>query len=292
MEVFLKEFRLLTEDEENSMCQKPIFSRMVFNTNYPLRIFCNKGFRHVLFEPITIFYGGNGSGKTTLLNIIADKIKAERKSIENRGELFSQYVIGTKVKWNNRELLSKIKFISSDDIFDYLLDVRAINSGTNRRKEELIKEHVNFKYGKNKKIRNALEDYEELKKQNDARAKTSREYMRSQLRNNNILQFSNGESALDFWQAEIDRDGIYILDEPENSLSAENILKLKKFIEESSRFFNCQFIISTHSPFLLALDNAKIYDLDENPVIDKPWNKLKNIQIYYDFFKEHEKLFL
>lgn len=292
MEVFLKEFRLLTEDEENSMCQKPIFSRMVFNTNYPLRIFCNKGFRHVLFEPITIFYGGNGSGKTTLLNIIADKIKAERKSIENRGELFSQYVIGTKVKWNNRESLSEIKFISSDDIFDYLLDVRAINSGTNRRKEELIKEHVNFKYGKNKKIRNALEDYEELKKQNDARAKTSREYMRSQLRNNNILQFSNGESALDFWQAEIDRDGIYILDEPENSLSAENIFKLKKFIEESSRFFNCQFIISTHSPFLLALDNAKIYDLDENPVIDKPWNKLKNIQIYYDFFKEHEKLFL
>ena len=292
MEVFLKEFRLLTEDEENSMCQKPIFSRMVFNTNYPLRIFCNKGFRHVLFEPITIFYGGNGSGKTTLLNIIADKIKAERKSIENRGELFSQYVIGTKVKWNNRESLSEIKFISSDDIFDYLLDVRAINSGTNRRKEELIKEHVNFKYGKNKKIRNALEDYEELKKQNDARAKTSREYMRSQLRNNNILQFSNGESALDFWQAEIDRDGIYILDEPENSLSAENILKLKKFIEESSRFFNCQFIISTHSPFLLALDNAKIYDLDENPVIDKPWSKLKNIQIYYDFFKEHEKLFL
>ncbi|MBQ6860620.1 MAG: AAA family ATPase [Clostridia bacterium] len=292
MEVFLKEFRLLTEDEENSMCQKPIFSRMVFNTNYPLRIFCNKGFRHVLFEPITIFYGGNGSGKTTLLNIIADKIKAERKNIENRGELFSQYVIGTKVKWNNRESLSEIKFISSDDIFDYLLDVRAINSGTNRRKEELIKEHVNFKYGKNKKIRNALEDYEELKKQNDARAKTSREYMRSQLRNNNILQFSNGESALDFWQAEIDRDGIYILDEPENSLSAENIFKLKKFIEESSRFFNCQFIISTHSPFLLALDNAKIYDLDENPVIDKPWNKLKNIQIYYDFFKEHEKLFL
>ena len=273
------------------MCQKTIFSRMVFNTNYPLRIFCGKCFRYISFEPITIFYGGNGSGKTTLLNIIADKIKANRRNIENRGELFKQYVIGTKVKWNNRDLLSEIKFISSDDVFDYLLDVKAINSGTNRRKEELLKEHVNFKYGKNKRIRNALDDYEELKKQNDARTKTSREYMRSQLRNNNILQFSNGESALDFWQAEIDKNGVYILDEPENSLSAENILKLKKFIEESARFFNCQFVISTHSPFLLALDGAKIYDLDENPVIDKPWNKLKNIRIYYDFFKEYEGLF-
>ena len=31
--------------------------------------------------------------------------------------------------------------------------------------------------------------------------------------------------------------------------------KLKKFIEDSVRFYNCQFIISTHSPFLLNLNN-------------------------------------
>lgn len=55
------------------------------------------------------------------------------------------------------------------------------------------------------------------------------------------------------------------LDEPENSLSAVNQIKLKEFIEESVRFFNCQFIISTHSPFLLSMQDARVYDLDIVP---------------------------
>ena len=29
------------------------------------------------------------------------------------------------------------------------------------------------------------------------------------------------------------------------------VISTKQFIEESARFYNCQFIISTHSPFLL-----------------------------------------
>jgi hypothetical protein len=32
----------------------------------------------------------------------------------------------------------------------------------------------------------------------------------------------------------------------------EDVLKLKKYIEDSVRFYNCQFIISTHSPFFNA----------------------------------------
>ena len=78
-------------------------------------------------------------------------------------------------------------------------------------------------------------------------------FVRNRLVNNTIVEQSNGESALLFWEKEIVEDGLYILDEPENSLSAENQLKLKTFIEDSVRFYNCQFIISTHSPFLLAL---------------------------------------
>ena len=109
--------------------------------------------------------------------------------------------------------------------------------------------------------------------------------------NNNIIEQSNGESALMFWQQDIKENGIYILDEPENSLSAENQLKLKSFIEDSVRFYNCQFIISTHSPFLLKLNDALIYDLDEIPVKTKKWYELNNVKVYYNFFKENEKDF-
>jgi predicted ATPase len=64
-----------------------------------------------------------------------------------------------------------------------------------------------------------------------------------------------------------------------------------KFIEDSARFFKCQFIISTHSSFLLSLHGAKIYDLDENPVRVKRWTELENVRTYYEFFKEHDKEF-
>ena len=65
----------------------------------------------------------------------------------------------------------------------------------------------------------------------------------------------------------------------------------EKFIEESTRFYNCQFIISTHSPFLLGLKFAKIYNLDSIPVVTQKWNELPNVLTYYNFFKENEKEF-
>ena len=74
-------------------------------------------------------------------------------------------------------------------------------------------------------------------------------------------------------------------------MSAENQLKLKQFIKESSRFYNCQFIIATHSPFLLALNEAKIYDLDSIPVSVKKWTEPENVKIYNRFFKEHSDEF-
>lgn len=61
--------------------------------------------------------------------------------------------------------------------------------------------------------------------------------------------------------------------------------------EDSARFFGCQFIICTHSPFLLSMRNAKIYDLDEEMVDVKRWIELKNVRTYYEFFKQHENEF-
>ena len=84
---------------------------------------------------------------------------------------------------------------------------------------------------------------------------------------------------------------IHLLDEPENSLSPARQRELVKYIEDSARFFGCQFIISTHSPFVLAMPGAKIYDLDEEPVDVKDWTQLENVKEYYNFFKEHKREF-
>lgn len=282
---YLKKFSLLNEYQEHCVLHQD--SRRIYTNNYPLGIFTDKDFLDIDFDNITIFYGGNGSGKSTLLNIIAQKLNATRKSPFDKGNLFEVYVRNCDFEMIIDEP-DEIKIISSDDVFDYLLDVRSINANISRRKEKLSKEYLEAKYTS---YNGKFENYEQLKNSYDSKRQTMSKYVRQKLGTNTILEHSNGESALLFWEQEIKDNSIYILDEPENSLSAENQIKLKNFIEDSARFYNCQFIISTHSPFLLNLQEAKIYDLDEKPVKAKKWTELNNIRLYYSFFKEHEKEF-
>ena len=267
--IYLKRFNLLSDYNEHNLMRAE--ERKIFNNVYPLHIFPLIELESIAFKEITIFYGGNGSGKSTLLNIIASKLNAIRKSPINKGAYFDLYVKMTDCEFS-LDYPTEIKAITSDDVFDYLLDIRSINTNVNRRKERLSMEYLNNKF----KSEDNMENYENIKNISDSKSKTMSEYIRARLSNNNIIEQSNGESALLFWEKEIKENAIYILDEPENSLSAENQLKLKKFIEDSARFYNCQFIISTHSPFLLALEK---------------WTNLKNVKLYYDFFKEKEKEF-
>lgn len=284
--IYLKNFTLLDEFQEHDItCYEEV--RRIFNNNYPLHLFSTKYFKYIDFDPITIFCGGNGSGKTTLINIISEKLNASRKSTIDKGSYFDLYVKHCDYKMSFDEP-TEIKLVTSDDVFDYLLDVRSINANVNRQKEKLSKEYLDYKFNK---VGNSFDNYDELKKGHEAKRKSMSKFVRERLGNNNIIEWSNGESALMFWEREIEEDSIYILDEPENSLSAENQLKLKKFIEDSVRFYNCQFIISTHSPFLLKLMDAKIYDLDQIPVATKDWTELSNVLVYYNFFKEYEDEF-
>ena len=94
-----------------------------------------------------------------------------------------------------------------------------------------------------------------------------------------------------YFQKKLKNDTLYCLDEPENSMSPKMQLELVKMLEEMSHYCGCQFIIATHSPFLLALEGARIYDLDSCPVETKDWWQLENTKIYFDFFNKHRHLF-
>lgn len=169
-----------------------------------------------------------------------------------------------------------------------MLNVRNLNQGIDLKREELFDEYLDAKYSQFQM--KSISDYEQLKKINNARRKTQSKFVRSELIDN-AREYSNGENAYRYFTEKIEKNGLYILDEPENSLSPKRQMELMDFIEDSVRFFGCQFIISTHSPFLLAMRGAKIYDLDENPVDIKRWTELENVRIYYDFFKLHNSEF-
>ena len=84
---------------------------------------------------------------------------------------------------------------------------------------------------------------------------------------------------------------LYLLDEPENSLSPARQLELAQFLHDSARFYNCQFVIATHSPFLLAMPGARVYDLDAEPVTTRKWTELENVRATWEFFQAHRDEF-
>ena len=280
--IYLSQFSFPDMEDEYSfiMSQK----RTCYDTYYPFQVLSKHQLRVIDFEPVTILYGGNGSGKSTALNVIAEKLNLNRDTLYNRTNFFGDYT-----KRCSYELQSKLspdsRIVTSDDVFDFMLNLRTVNERINSKREDLFDEYLDAKYNKFKMT--SLDDYEQLKKVNMARSKTQSKYIRENLMDN-VREHSNGESAFIYFVDKIKENGLYLLDEPENSLSPEKQQELLKFLQDSSRFFGCQFVIATHSPFILAFKGAKIYDLDEDPVDIKKWTELSNVMAYHKFFCEHE----
>lgn len=283
--VYLDEF--IFPDEEMEFDFFMSIKRKCYDTFYPFKVLSRNRINRIDFEPITIFYGNNGSGKTTALNIIAEKLKLLRESIFNKSSFYQDYVDMCKIKIIE-EIPSNSRIITSDDVFDFMLNIRSLNEGIDNKRDELFGEYLDAKYSEFRMT--SLNDYEQLKKVNQSRSKTQSKYVKNNLMSN-IREYSNGESAFMYFTEKIEENGLFILDEPENSLAPERQLELVKFLEDSVRYLGCQFIISTHSPFFLAIRGAKIYDFDENPVNIKSWTELKNVRSYYEFFKHHENEF-
>ena len=283
--IYLNNFTFPTEDMEFGFFMGE--KRTCYDSFYPFKILSAHGLERIDFEKVTILYGGNGSGKSTALNVIAEKTGISRDSIYNKYNFYPDYVNMCKM-YLETDVPENSRIITSDDVFDYMLNIRNLNEGIDNKREKLFEEYLEAKYSRFQM--KSIADYEQLKKVNNSRSKTQSKFVRNELMDN-VREYSNGESAFRYFIEKISENGLYILDEPENSLSPKRQMELMSFIEDSTRFFGCQFIISTHSPFLLAMRGAKIYNLDENPVDVKPWTELENVRMYYDFFKMHENEF-
>jgi len=281
--LYLSDFTFPDAEQEHTffMAQQ----RTCYDSYYPFQILSVCGLRRVEFEPITIFYGGNGSGKSTALNVIAEKAGAERDSLYNRSNFYEDYLSLCGMTLRDD---TKSRIITSDDVFDYMLHIRSLNEGIDRKRDALFQEYLDVKYS-DFKFR-TMEDYSQLKKVNKSRSKTQSKFVRSELIDN-VREFSNGETAFRYFTDIISDNGLFILDEPENSLSPARQLELARHLEDSVRFYGCQLVLSTHSPFLLAMRGARVYNLDESPVHVRKWTELGNVRVYYDFFKRHDGAF-
>ncbi len=272
--------------------------RTIYGSRYPFGVFSYREMPRLEFGHITVFCGGNGSGKTSLLNLIAEKLGLQRESPFNRSSFWDDYLGLCRAGegWQLTDSVRKrSRIITSDDVFDELLDLRALNEGIGKKQRELLAQRTAVRQDLQRGNADAyrlrsLEDLDKLRMAADAAGKTGSQYVSSRLMRD-VPGKSNGETAFAHFTRHITEDGLFLLDEPENSLSPALQRQLVKFLEDSVRFYRCQFIISTHSPFLLAMKGAKIYDLDSDPVCPCRWTQLEHIRAYHDFFREHEAEF-
>ena len=268
-----------------------------YSGNYPFGILSYRNFFSIDCEPITILYGSNGSGKSTALNVIAEVLGIKRKAAYNTTVMMERYCklchFTVNKEWQVEHPAAKLsefsKMITSDDIFQNILHSRDKNEIRTAKSRILTDEILDYKnksfYEKSPRHINLTsgEGFDEFNKaikyKRQSVVKTLSEELGSLERG-----YSNGENGLRHLMKEIEEEGLYLLDEPENSMSCKFQQSLAKVIHLSAMRCGAQFIIATHSPFLLAMPDAKIYNLDADPVNIAKWYELENMRIYFDLF--------
>ncbi len=251
---------------------------------YPYNVFADKTEKVLLFQPITVLYGNNASGKSTLLNIIANKLELEGREYAACNKFgitayFSDFINECRYSLGDNEsgrqlkrLPEKSMYIKSEDI---LYEIKKIQQ-EGILEEGYIYEHV--RRGMPKSQIDTLRSSKEMWKQ--------MEFMKFAQE-----KYSNGETTIQLLDDYLEPDGLYLLDEPEVSLSPENQVLLAEKINQMARLLQCQFIIATHSPFMLGTLNAKIYNLDTKDLVVANWTNLENIRYFYKFFYKHRDEF-
>ncbi len=295
--IFLDQFKLPSHEEEDLLIEmQHDMSEDGFTDNaYPCNLFVQKNLSSLDFREVTILYGGNGSGKSTLLNLITRKLQLKRVAPFNGSNIFDAYTKKCKYKMafddegDCLRVPNGSRIITSDDVFDYMLNVRVNNKDifsnaipTRELREDILRNPIKM---------SSMQDYERLRDLVLARKLSARQFV-YQKNGKEVRLNSNGETALRFFYEKLKDDTLFLLDEPENSLSPKFQIELANMIRDMSKYSGCQFIIATHSPFMLAIEGAKIYDLDEVPVGVKPWWDLENPKIYFDFFNKYRELFI
>ncbi|MBC7887822.1 MAG: AAA family ATPase [Ferruginibacter sp.] len=200
-----------------------------------------------LNKKVTIFVGDNGSGKSTLLESIAYQLNLpliggaimSHPGFEAARLLQPQL----SLEWNRQT--NKGFFFRAEDFSDFINSVekeRNKIAGDLRELKGVVDDRIidEMSESMNYKLRLMRKNYGE-----------------------NMQAFSHGEAYLKILQTRIADKGIYLLDEPEAALSPIKQLSLISFILEVLKDKNSQFIIATHSPILMGIPGASLYEIQE-----------------------------
>jgi predicted ATPase len=226
--------------------------------------------------PVTFFVGENGSGKSTLLEAIAvaaGSITAGTEEAERDASLARLRPLARELRlaWEKRTRSGF--FLRAEDFFGFVRRINAMREALEADLREVEEEYRG-------RSQEAL---------NFARLPYMRElHDLQQLYGEGLDVNSHGESFLRFFQARLVPGGLYLLDEPETPLSPARQLTflalLKQMVEQE-----CQFIIATHSPILMAFPGATILSFDETPPSPVPYDEFTHVTLTRDFLNNPQR---
>ncbi len=101
-------------------------------------------------------------------------------------------------------------------------------------------------------------------------------------------QVSHGESFLDFMSG-YNRQGIYLMDEPEAALSPQRQLSLLIHMIRMAEA-GSQFIVATHSPILLGIPDAEILDFREDGIHPCDYEETESYRVTRLFLENRKRM--
>lgn len=243
-------------------------SRRENNPGYPLSAPVLASLSRLDFtNPVTILAGDNGSGKTTLLEMLASKLSALRIDSGDAGKAEKFYHTDSAFRVEMAGRPSKNFFFQAEDFIRYIDNLNQMREEAKQELDRVEEEYWN------------KSDY--------VKGLASMPYMRTlaeieALYDSDISTLSHGESFITFFGARITENGLYLLDEPEAALSSFNQFVFLNLIQEAVER-NCQLIISTHSPVVMAYPGACIFQISDGNIERVEYEDVENVRFLKSF---------
>lgn len=99
------------------------------------------------------------------------------------------------------------------------------------------------------------------------------------------LRASHGEGFLQFFEERLQEQGLFILDEPESALSPAKQFEFLKILRNLQRAERCQVIMATHSPILMALPDADLWQVERFGLRPTTLEETAHFRLYREFIR-------
>jgi predicted ATPase len=224
--------------------------------------------------PITIFIGDNGCGKSTILETLAYSIglpTISSKSIETDGSLKAAKLLAPyfQLSWTNKTRQGL--FFRAEDFTGFIRSVNELRSAFDKDMQDF---EASLEGHSLERVRGMI---------------TGQKNALIEKYGSDLNAYSHGEGFLKIFESRFTQKGIYILDEPEASLSPLRQLSLISLIKEMVQQRGAQFILATHSPILMGIPNAKLLELRDGLITQTSFEETEHYRITKGFLENREQ---